>query len=282
MQTISIRNMNRQEIDLALNWLVEQGANPGKYDVEAFYRTDQTGFFAATLNDEPIGLLSAVAYDDDYGFVSFNLVQPAHEGQGVEIQLWDQALTYLGGRIVGVDATRERQPTCEKLGLHPAYRHIRYEGRGGIDAPKSTQYDIVPLDQIPFPVLAAYDRRIFGAERAVFLKWWLRQPNAVKLAMLRGDKIVGYGLIRPCQTGWRVGPLFADTPQIAKDLVKVMLNQLPTGPVYMDMPDANPAALELARTLRMKPVSETQRMYRGDAPDVPLHQVFGATLLNLC
>jgi ribosomal-protein-alanine N-acetyltransferase len=51
--------------------------------------------------------------------------------------------------------------------------------------------------------------------------------------------------------------------------------------VLIDVPDANAAAAPLLRELGFRPLSRTQRMYRGPRPVVPLQDVFGLACLEL-
>ncbi|MDQ5895607.1 MAG: hypothetical protein QG596_1868, partial [Actinomycetota bacterium] len=53
------------------------------------------------------------------------------------------------------------------------------------------------------------------------------------------------------------------------------------GPVALDIPQPNRAAIELVDSLGMDRSFETTRMYRGLAPRPPLEQIFGITSLEL-
>ena len=59
---LSIRRMNRSEIDLAIDWAEAEGWNPGIHDADCFYAADPNGFIIGLLNDEPVAMVSAVAY----------------------------------------------------------------------------------------------------------------------------------------------------------------------------------------------------------------------------
>jgi len=78
-----VRPMNRSEVDLAITWAATEGWNPGSYDAESFYQTDENGFFVGELNGQPVGCISAVAYDQDFGFLGFYIVKPQFRGQGL-------------------------------------------------------------------------------------------------------------------------------------------------------------------------------------------------------
>ena len=71
-----IRQMNIEEISIPIEYAHREGWNPGLEDGFCFYNTDPKGFFIALLNDKPIGTASAVAYNNDFGFIGFYIIEP--------------------------------------------------------------------------------------------------------------------------------------------------------------------------------------------------------------
>ncbi len=274
----TVRPMKRAEVDLAIDWAAAEGWNPGIYDAECFYQTDKCGFLVGELNGEPVGCISAVAYDEHFGFLGLYIVKPQFRGQGFGIQIWKAAMAYLGAkRNIGLDGVIAQQENYKKTGFQLAYRHIRYEGVGGGVVPPG----IVELKAVPFEELVAYERKLFPAERSIFLRCWIQQPESAALGILREEHLVGYGVIRACSTGFKIGPLFADNQQIADDLFKALLAKSLDAPVFLDLPDSNSAAIALAQRHKMKPVFETARMYTKEIPNLPINRVFGVTTLEL-
>ena len=79
-----------------------------------------------------------------------------------------------------------------------------------------------------------------------------------------------------------MGPLFADTPDIARSLLAAMLSTTTDGAAfYLDVPEPNELGVDLAESLGMTVVFETARMYTGSTPDLPVHKVFGVTTFEL-
>jgi hypothetical protein len=129
----------------------------------------------------------------------------------------------------------------------------------------------------------AYDAAIFGAPRERFLRTWIDREPGHALASVRGDgELAGYAVLRPCREGTKVGPLFADDAGIANTLLSGMRAAAGAGaPLFLDVPHANPAALELAKRHLDAPVFETARMYRGGRPTEDLSRVFGVSSFEL-
>jgi ribosomal protein S18 acetylase RimI-like enzyme len=276
--TLKIRPMNRPEVDLAIKWAAIEGWNPGIYDAESYYQTDPQGFFLGELNGEPIGCISAVAYDEYFGFLGFYIVKPEYRGRGFGLKLWQAAMDYLGtNRNIGLDGVIAQQENYKKSGFHIAYKNIRYQRTGG----GVISSDIVLLDTVPFEELVAYDRQFFPAERRKFLQNWLNLPNSAACGILNDGHLTGYGVVRRSESGYRIGPLFADNEEIAEKILQALLTKGINSSVFIDIPDIHSQAMALVQRHQMQPGFETARMYTKGTPDLPMSRIFGVTSLEL-
>jgi hypothetical protein len=201
-------------------------------------------------------------------------------GQGHGSRLWRDAMASVMGRLVGLDGVVAQQDNYRKSGFQLAWRNVRYEGAGL--ARGSSERRVRPLQQVEWDKVVAYDQPFFNADRSIFLHGWLRQPNAVVLGFVEEGRLQGYGLIRRCRTGWKIGPLFADTEDAAEALYVALAGQAEASePVSLDIPDNSPAALALARRHGMRMVFETARMYTGTPPALPMQRTYGITTFEL-
>jgi hypothetical protein len=91
----------------------------------------------------------------------------------------------------------------------------------------------------------------------------------------------GYGVIRRCREGCRIGPLFADEGQVAVGLLRRLSPFAAGGPLFLDVPENNAAALALVQTAGMTEVFDSARMYLGPAPVIAHERVFGVTSFEL-
>lgn len=273
---ITIRRMTRAEVDLAVEWAAREGWNPGLHDAESFYIADPNGFFLAEVNGEPAGCISAVAYDASYGFMGFYIVRPDLRHAGVGMALWRASMEYMGERVIGGDGVINMLDKYALSGFHIAHRNARYEGIG-----KAAPSHLVDLTEVPFADLAAYDRRFFPAPRDAFLKSWISRPGSRAEGVMAGGRLAGYCVIRPCRRGFKMAPLFADTPEIAEELYVSLASFARDEPVFLDIPVCNQAANELVERHAMTMVFETARIYRGAPPALPLDQIYGITSFEL-
>ena len=253
------------------------GSNPGLHDAHCFYAADPQGFFVGERDGVPIGCVSAVRYDLGFGFLGLYIVKAEHRGHGFGLKLWRAAMDYLGDRVVGLDGVVAQQDNYRKSGFQPAFRNIRHKGRGGGAAPPGlTELAAVPVEEI-----LRYDATAFPAPRAEFLKRWIEQPQAVAFGVVDRRRLTGYGVLRACREGFKIGPLFADDEETAERLLSGLLSRAPGAAVFLDTPEANPAAVALAARHAMTPVFETARMYKNGSPEMRLERCFGVTTFEL-
>jgi len=276
----SIRPMSRADLQMAIAWAAAEGWNPGLHDVDCFYAADPTGFLMGVLGDEVIATISAVKYGASFGFIGFYIVKPEYRGQGYGMQLWNAALDTLKGRNVGLDGVLAQQQNYQKSGFQFAYRNIRYEGVG--DGQPTNHSEIVELSNVPFEIIAAYDQVLFPGDRVEFLQRWINQPDSIALGIVQDNQLAGYGVLRACHKGYKIGPLFADQPQWAELLLIALKATATAGaPLYLDVPELNAAAVNLAEKYEMKTVFETARMYTQVCPNLPYDRLFGVTTFEL-
>lgn len=272
-----VRRMTRADLDTAFGFCIEEDWNPGRHDMDSFFATDPNGFFLGELNGEPVGSISGVRYDETFGFIGIYIVRPPFRGQGYGLRLWNAAIDYLSARNIGLDGVIAQQENYRRAGFHFAYRNVRYAGVGGGAVPK----ECALLASVPFETLAAYDALHFPAARPQFLREWIRQPEATALGVVEAGALVGYGVIRARQEGFHIGPLFADTPEVADALFRGLGAQRPGATIFIDVPEINPTSLRLVARYGLKPVFETARMYTGAPPPLPYAQIYGVTTFEL-
>ncbi|MBI5523622.1 MAG: GNAT family N-acetyltransferase [Desulfarculus sp.] len=275
--SLTVRNLARPELDLAVDWAAAEGWNPGLHDADCFWRQDPGGFFGGFLGDEMVASVSVVNYDQAYAFAGFFLVKPGLRGQGYGRAVTAAALAHAGGRAVGLDGVVAQQKNYMASGAVYAHRNRRYQGIGGGSRPTG----LVEINQVPWEQVLAHDAACFGAARPQFLRCWLSQPGHLGLAALEGGRLAGFGVLRPCRQGCKIGPLFADTPAQAQAIFQGLLAAAPGQPAFLDTPELNPAALALAEEHGMTMCFETARMYLGHAPSLPLGHVYGITTYEL-
>ena len=279
LETYSIEQMTFEDVELAIDWAAEEGWNPGLYDAKCFYGADESGFLKGVLDGEMIASISVVKYGLEFAFLGFYIVKPEYRGQGYGYLLWQEAMKDVEGYNVALDGVVDQQPNYKKSGFKLAHRNIRFEGIKGKAVPT---YKSVDLSQVPFHQLLEYDRQFFPAERKEFLKLWISRPQTKALGILDGQQLKGYGVIRKCRQGYKIGPVFAEDDKTAMMLIQDLISELKEGEAFfLDIPEVNKKARAITQALSMKSVFETARMYTKEQPDFDLSKIYGITSFEL-
>lgn len=274
-----IRNLRSDEIDIPIEWARQEGWNPGIHDGEMHYPVDPEGWFCAEENGEIIGVAAGINYDESFSFGGFYIIRPDHRDHGVGWSLCQKLFAHVGDRNFGIDGVYAMQDKyATKAGMIFAYRNIRWQG-----VARGTQRPaLVPASEVPFDDLLAFDTAHFPAERRRFLERWLSQPDGNALVHLDAQgQIAGYGVIRRCYEGHKIGPLFANTPAVADEILNGLLAPIPDETFFIDTPEPNSEAVRMARDRGMTEVFGTARMYSKRIPDLPIQEIFGVTTFEL-
>ena len=274
--------MSAADRDLMVEWAAEEGWNPGVRDAACFARVDPQGFWGGWVDGEMIASISVVNYDPGFAFLGFYIVAPGWRGRGFGLQLWNRALEHAGDRVVGLDGVVDQQDNYRASGFELAYRNIRYGGVPEILPGKTVAGLELREVTVPDAQLEALDRGVFPAARPGFWQGWVQASGHLTVQAVQEGDLNGFGAIRPCREGYKVGPLVACSPQVAEAILAWLLKGIdPGAEVFLDVPEPNSAAVGVAQSLGLEPVFETARMYRGPAPEIDVDKVFGVTTFEL-
>lgn len=287
-KALEMRNMTRSEVDELVTWAAHEGWNPGLHDARLFWATDPEAFIAADIDGEMIGGGAITSYGGEFGFMGFFIVRPEYRGQGFGNTLWHARRQRLLNRLlpgasIGLDGVFEMQDYYAKGGFVFSHRNMRFRAEIP-EHPPSSSYDnpnIIPLTAVPFEQVVDYDRTCFPAMRPDFLKEWITQPDALALGYLHDGQLSGYGVVRRCGEGCKIGPLFADEILAAEALYIQLAGFAAGGPLFLDAPENNPAAMKLVAQHQMVEVFGCARMYLGPFPDLVHERIFGVTTFEL-
>jgi GNAT superfamily N-acetyltransferase len=278
-----IRGMMRTELDTLVEWAASEGWNPGGNDAQIFWDTDPEGYVAAELGGELIGGGAIVSYAGRFGFMGFFIVRPDHRSQGLGRRLWfhrrDQLISRLQApAVIGMDGVFDMQPFYARGGFVLCNRDLRFEGVGVAATPADT---LVDLRSVPFAEVSRYDAAHFPAPRERFLKAWITQPKSRALGAVRDGVLRGYGVIRPCRRGFKIGPLFGADGDTAEALFLGLGDIAPGEPIFLDVPENNSQAMALTQRHGLREVFGCARMYYGPPPVLPCAEIFGVTTFEL-
>jgi hypothetical protein len=279
MDELTIRAMRLDEISLAVDWAAREGWNPGLADVACFASVDPEGFLIAELDGAPVATVSCVNYSASFSFLGFYIVRKDLRGKGYGLSIWKAAIAHAGARVIGLDGVVAQQDNYRRSGFTLAYANVRYGGT--VAAPAAQRADVVGLSDVPLAAVEADDATVFPASRSAFLRTWIGAPGHTGCAVMRDGRLAGWGVIRPCRKGFKIGPLVADDRAVAEAVLAALVAKVGGGEIFLDVPGINREAIALARDFGLAPVFETARMYTGAIPPLRLERVFGVTSFEL-
>jgi hypothetical protein len=279
MKGLCIRPMRPEEISIAVNWAAAEGWNPGLADDACFAAADPEGFLIGELEGAPAAIVSCVNYSSSFAFLGFYIVREDLRGRGYGLRIWNAAVAHAGPRVIGLDGVVAQQQNYRKSGFELAYANVRYGGT--VAAPGVPQAGVIALAEVPLATVEAYDATVFPAPRTAFLRAWIGSPGHVGRALMRDGELAGWGVIRPCRKGRKIGPLVADNRATAEVVLSALLASVGGGEIFLDIPSLNRDAVALVQDLGLVPVFETARMYTGAIPPLRLERAFGITTFEL-
>jgi len=272
-----VRAALAHEIPLIYELADQEGWNPGEYDAEAAAQGMPGAFWLGELEERVIASIAAAEYGDDWAYMSFYLVKPEYRRQGYGSPLWHIAMDRLKGRNIIFDAMPKQVDFYEKFGFKIAHPITSYHFRGHVPDFDGEGLPLFPLKDHILEEVLIYDQAFFPADRCRYMKEWLSMPNACGFAWKEENSISGYGLIRKAKQGYRIGPCYADSPEIAYALLRKLLVQAQGAPVSISMPENNSLTPHIVSDFGLIAGSKLQRMYSQAPLELPFERIIGIT-----
>jgi GNAT superfamily N-acetyltransferase len=313
--TLSIRTATAEEAEEYFHgWAVSEGWNPGiKDDVnQVFYNLDPEGFYVGTIADEEnpdkqkvVAIVSNIRYGKDSSFLGYYIVAPEYRGKGFGLVMFQHALSQVKDRpCVGLDAVEEQVSNYQKSGFTvTAWRNERRTSSTDALVEKLASYEtlegktILNASDVPIEQLYEMEERYNGWSRPVFVSEWVKfhtnstQHGRFSVAVMEKGKVLGYGCTRPGVKTIIVGPLYAESPDVAKAILyklAKLANEALTNPdnnyspsieniMDLDIASVNSQALTMFDELGMPNEFSTWRMWKGRKPEVDTNGIYALT-----
>jgi ribosomal protein S18 acetylase RimI-like enzyme len=267
---LSIITANRDQTQLLLDWAATEGWNPGIGDAGAFHAADPSGFLMGFYEGRPVTGISVVQSGAQFAFLGLYITHPEFRGRGFGWKTWQAGLERLGHKTIGLDGVVAQQANYAKSGFSAVHRSLRFTGK--IARTRFQPRAVRPIVAKDFAKLSAFDAAHYGAKRPQFLQHWLNGQGGRRGFLVEQDgRICGYGVIRPCHAGFKIGPLFAERPLVAEQLLLAMMQMANGECVNIDVPEPNRSAVALLEG----------HGFRGAVPALPLEEIYGLTSFEL-
>ncbi len=260
---LAVRRLTAADLNAGMRLKEAAGWNQIRADWEALLQLEPHGCFAGEIDGQVVATATAVAWDSNVGWIGMVLVDPAHRRRGYATRMMERCLEYLEPRCacIKLDATEDGAKVYARMGFQHEYIVERWRRPEGPGLTRSSPR-VSPLGLPDLPVLLDLDRRAFGADRSRLLQWYVRACGGAVRRTDEGGRPSGFALGRPGSSAFQMGPVVAESPGAAAELMAAFLQQL-EGPVIADLADPNPAARELLEKLGFVPSRVLYRMFRG-------------------
>ena len=296
------RNALMKDIDTITRRTVKEGWHVGPHDFQCGFAFDPKGVFIGEVDGELVSHIHVTRFPKHSAFVGGHVVTDKFRRKGIALKDIFVAINACNqGDTIGSDVGFELTPASKKLGYK-----IEWDSYVATLSPEKI---VANLAKMKFPSNVAvnsihninleklldYDSLVFGTERKMFMERWIKAPGSFGFATVdkncHSDEITGYAVIKQVirgggtEIGLAVAPLYADSAQIAKVLLKTsaeycLLNEaVPKTTLEMFHPvgdNCGQDAPQLMNELEAELTHIGYRMYnKGLPPGRKLKKIYG-------
>ena len=242
---LRIERLTREDLGAARRLSTAVGWNQTAADWRRLLTLFPDTCFGGWVDGGLVATSTLATYDGRVGWVGMVLVDEAHRRRGYGSAVFEAALDAggeAGLEVVGLDATDAGRRVYDGYGFERVGGIDRW--RGAIDLPASESERVTTFDRAER--VAGFDAARCGVDRTPLLDHLVDSDGATGVRSVREGETVGYAVVRPGRTCPQVGPVVADTSEVAERLLGAVGARV-TGPVVVDALDRDVSARALER-----------------------------------
>ncbi len=262
---ISLRKMTPADFSFADSLRALAGWNQTIEDWKRLLALSPDGCFIAQWNGTPAGTATTICYGQDLAWIGMVLVQPDFRGRGIGRALLTCCLDHLRSgesECIKLDATLQGKLLYERLGFQKEWHLTRWECQTVKIPPSQAREEVRAYTDADAEAVSVLDRAAFGASRRDFLQSLLGGGSQT-LIHETNQGMAGYGTLREGARARYLGPLVVRSTSSNEPLVHSLLTPALGQIVFWDIPDANSAAVTLAKRLGFTAQRHLVRMFLG-------------------
>jgi hypothetical protein len=197
-----------------------------------------TSASAGSTSDRPEGCIVPFVFDNSTGWVGFFILNESFRGFGYGGALFKALLQYFEGagtRHIGLDGVAEQKATYERRGFveKGMVRLMTRNDTKNVPQTEASLWEgekIIPIRDVAREKLvendllySGFERRRLWTDEALF-----RRNDVSGVAVVKGpDEVLeGWTLIRKCEHGYRIGPVYAHCDEVASLVLHAAMKTL--------------------------------------------------------
>lgn len=275
---IALRPMTMNDLALGMRLKQQAGWNQLEVDWQRLLDLQPDGCFVAEWDGVPAGTVVTCLFGP-VAWVAMVLVDESLRGRGIGRALMGHALEFLDSRrieSVRLDATSLGQPLYETLGFVPQFSVVRFAGQP-VSIVGGAECATVFPDESQLADVIALDRRITHTERGRLLRRFFAESPASVQVVAGAEGVTGYLTSRPGSRAIQVGPGVALDDTAGEQLLCDVLRRNACQPVFVDIPEQNSAAAQVATRFGLTEQRRLLRMCRGKNVCEELHSLWASS-----
>jgi len=263
--TVTIRKMNEEDIDSAMELVLSEGWNQTENDWNLFLDNSLNICLVAEIENRVVGTVTAFNYNNKIAWIGMVLVNKTHRGKGISKLMLAEIFKRLNCcQSIKLDATPAGSPVYKKMGFEEEYL-INRMVCGSVDKMQkknlTDNYHIDSLEDKSISEAIEFDEIAFGSNRATLLESLIGSFPGKCFVLKQNSKLAGFALGREGNKYHHIGPVTAVSAQQALDLIVNSLFYLQGKPVVIDILEEQTILIEALLKLGFEKKRHFMRMF---------------------
>lgn len=272
---IQFRHMTAEDIPTGLELCRASRWNQLSRDWDIFLKLSPADCRVAVKNNQVVGTVTTVSYQDRFSWIGMVLVDPAERRQGIGMRLLQEAIDLLKRqKLIGLDATPAGREVYLKLGFTDQSRLRRMETLVSTGFARIESGSARPMTEDDLPEVFKLDREIFGADRSLILQWLFDGAPEYARVLPGEEAVRAFMFGRHGFSFEHIGPVIADDVESARQLVAACLAEQAGKKFILDATCHDTEWMRWLESIGFQEQRSFIRMYRGEGevPGLPEKQ----------
>lgn len=264
---VILRTFTKADISFGMQLKKQANWNQLSQDWEMILDASQGGNFVALRNGVPAGTVTTVTYSNRFSWIGMVLVDPTIRRSGIGKTLLLEAINFAKkSGTVRLDATPEGKKLYDTLGFKDEFRLTRLQSIGKNFDSLSCTLKCQPMKASDLSEILKMDGPIFGADRKIILKHFLKNKPNLAWVYKSNKKIEGYCFGREGSTFTQIGALIANKQEIAEALFLHAIKNETNTSFIIDTLDSQKSWNNFLKNIGFVKQRPFIRMYLGKHP----------------